>query len=80
MTGNLEDQTKRTMDGIKQTFDAAGASFKDVCVALLEFNFMLAKLILIPPLLPLKFEGRLFGHRLGLYLVSIELMDAAENG
>jgi enamine deaminase RidA (YjgF/YER057c/UK114 family) len=30
MTGNLEDQTKRTMDGIKQTFDAAGASFKDV--------------------------------------------------
>jgi hypothetical protein len=49
-------------------------------VALLEFNFMLAKLILIPPLLPLKFEGRLFGHRLGLYLVSIELMDAAENG
>jgi hypothetical protein len=39
---------------------------------------MLAKLILIPPLLPFKFEGRLFGHRLGLYLVSIELMDAAE--
>ena len=30
MTGNLEDQTKHTMDGIKQTFDAAGASFKDV--------------------------------------------------
>ena len=30
MTGNLEDQTKRTMDGIKQTLDAAGASFKDV--------------------------------------------------
>ena len=30
MTGNFEDQTKRTMDGIKQTFDAAGASFKDV--------------------------------------------------
>jgi hypothetical protein len=25
MTGNLEDQTKRTMDGIKQTFDAAPA-------------------------------------------------------
>jgi len=30
MTGNLEEQTKRTMDGIKQTLDAAGASFKDV--------------------------------------------------
>jgi enamine deaminase RidA (YjgF/YER057c/UK114 family) len=30
MTGNLEGQTKRTMDGINQTFDAAGASFKDV--------------------------------------------------
>ena len=30
MTGNLEEQTKRTMDGIKQTLEAAGASFKDV--------------------------------------------------
>src|SRR6185312_14160502 len=30
MTGNLEEQTKRTMDGIKQTLDASGASFKDV--------------------------------------------------
>src|SRR5882762_10974689 len=30
MTGNLEEQTKRTMDGIKQTLDAFGASFKDV--------------------------------------------------
>jgi len=30
MTGNLEEQTRRTMDGIKQTLDAAGASFKDV--------------------------------------------------
>lgn len=30
MSGNLEEQTKRAMDGIKQTLDAAGASFKDV--------------------------------------------------
>jgi enamine deaminase RidA (YjgF/YER057c/UK114 family) len=30
MTGNLEEQTKRTMDGIKQTLDASGATFKDV--------------------------------------------------
>jgi 2-iminobutanoate/2-iminopropanoate deaminase len=30
MTGNLEEQTKRTMDGIKQTLEASGASFKDV--------------------------------------------------
>jgi 2-iminobutanoate/2-iminopropanoate deaminase len=30
MTGNLEEQTKRTMDGIKATLEAAGASFKDV--------------------------------------------------
>jgi enamine deaminase RidA (YjgF/YER057c/UK114 family) len=31
MTGNLEDQTKRTMDGIKQTFDAAGPASKTWC-------------------------------------------------
>src|ERR1043166_7926513 len=30
MTGNLEEQTRRTMDGIKQTLEADGASFKDV--------------------------------------------------
>src|SRR5215510_8456451 len=30
MTGNLEEQTKRTMDGIKATLEAAGASMKDV--------------------------------------------------
>ena len=30
MTGNLEEQTRRTMDGIKQTLEASGASFKDV--------------------------------------------------
>jgi enamine deaminase RidA (YjgF/YER057c/UK114 family) len=30
MTGNLEEQTRRTMEGIKQTLDASGASFKDV--------------------------------------------------
>ena len=30
MTGNLEEQTKRTMDGIKATLEASGASFKDV--------------------------------------------------
>jgi 2-iminobutanoate/2-iminopropanoate deaminase/2-aminomuconate deaminase len=30
MTGNIEEQTKRAMDGIKQTLEAAGASFKDV--------------------------------------------------
>jgi enamine deaminase RidA (YjgF/YER057c/UK114 family) len=27
---SLEEQTRRTMDGIKETLDAAGASFKDV--------------------------------------------------
>src|SRR5262245_4509080 len=30
MTNDLEAQTRRAMDGIKQTLDAAGASFKDV--------------------------------------------------
>ena len=31
MTGNLEEQTKRTMDGIKETLDAAGASSRTWC-------------------------------------------------
>jgi 2-iminobutanoate/2-iminopropanoate deaminase len=30
MTNDLEAQTRRAMDGIKQTLEAAGASFKDV--------------------------------------------------
>ncbi|MFL5053296.1 MAG: RidA family protein [Xanthobacteraceae bacterium] len=30
MVNDLEAQTRRAMDGIKQTLDAAGASFKDV--------------------------------------------------
>ena len=30
MPNNLETQTRRAMDGIKETLDAAGASFKDV--------------------------------------------------
>ena len=30
MPNNLEAQTRRTMDGIKETLDAAGATFKDV--------------------------------------------------
>lgn len=30
MTNDLEAQTRRAMDGIKDTLDAAGASFKDV--------------------------------------------------
>ena len=30
MVNDLETQTRAAMDGIKQTLDAAGASFKDV--------------------------------------------------
>jgi len=30
MVNDLEAQTRRAMDGIKQTLDASGASFKDV--------------------------------------------------
>jgi enamine deaminase RidA (YjgF/YER057c/UK114 family) len=30
MTNDLEAQTRRAMDGIKQTLEASGASFKDV--------------------------------------------------
>ena len=30
MVNDLEAQTRAAMDGIKQTLDAAGASFKDV--------------------------------------------------
>jgi enamine deaminase RidA (YjgF/YER057c/UK114 family) len=33
MTNDLEAQTRRAMDGIKQTLEAAGASFKDVCMS-----------------------------------------------